>query len=178
MLNMKDIQYLFCKCVGKVLRNEKELLSKFFQRQGVKIGSNVHINCNILTNESSLIEIGDNVTISHDVQFITHDNSISRCLPKANLIGRIKIGNRCFIGARSTILYGVELCDDIIVAAGSVVTRSFKEPNIVIGGNPAKKIATYDSLREKYNDKAVNFKGLSEEEKEKIFNDENILVKR
>ena len=87
-----------------------------------------------------MIEIKNNVCVSIDVKFVTHDFSVKKVLPdKANLFGKIEIGNNCFISERSTLLYGVELADNIIVAAGSVVTKSFTESNIIIGGNPAKK---------------------------------------
>ena len=52
--------------------------------------------------------------------------------------GPIIIGNNCWIGTNAILLPGVELGEHVIVAAGSVVTKSFKESNIVIGGNPAK----------------------------------------
>jgi len=49
----------------------------------------------------------------------------------------IKIGKNCWLGANSVILPGVELGDNVIVAAGAVVTKSFSN-NLVIGGVPAK----------------------------------------
>ncbi len=52
----------------------------------------------------------------------------------------VEIGEGCWIGARSTIVKGVRLPHDTVVAAGSVVARSVEEPNTVIGGNPAKHI--------------------------------------
>lgn len=68
-----------------------------------------------------------------------HDFSVKKVLPdKANLFGKIIVGNNCFIWERATLLYWVELADNIIVAAGSVVTKSFTESCIIIGGNPAK----------------------------------------
>lgn len=107
----------------------------------------VNICCNILTPEPYLIEIGDNVTISSEVVFVTHDNSISKVSPECiNLAGKIVIGENCFIGERSTILYGVELTKSIIVAAGSVVVNSFDESEIIIGGNPARKIGTWEDF--------------------------------
>lgn len=119
------------------------------------------------------------MTISHDVQFITHDNSISRAIPgKWNLFGKIVIGDAYFIGARLTILYGVTLVPKVVVVAGSVVTRSFDESEIVIGGNPAKKITNYSALAEKYENNAVSFAGLSENERKKLLTDERILVRR
>ena len=80
-------------------------------------------------------------------------------------MGPITIGSNCFIGAGTLVLLGVTLADNIIVAAGSVVTKSFQESNIIIGGNPAKKIGSWDAYREKYAEIAVNLKGLSPEER-------------
>ena len=176
---MKDLQYIMCKVAWRFAGAKRELINDFFRKNGVHIGSNVHINCNILTNESGLIYIGDNVTIAHDVQFITHDNSISRAIPgKGNLFGRIVIGNGCFIGARSTLMYGVNLASDIIVAAGSVVTRSFDDSGVIIGGNPAKVISTYEAFASKYRANAVNVKGLSKNGIDRLLSDEKILVLR
>lgn len=103
--------------------------------------------------ENKLISIGKNVTISSEVIFVTHDNSCIKINPlKSNLFGRINIGDNCFIGQRSTILYGVTLANNIIVASGSVVTRSFDIENIIIGGNPAKIITTWDAYESKNSD--------------------------
>ena len=49
----------------------------------------------------------------------------------------VSIGNDCWIGANTAILDGVELKDRTVVAAGSVVTKSF-EGNVLLGGIPAK----------------------------------------
>ena len=55
----------------------------------------------------------------------------------------IKIGKMCWIGANVTILPGVELGDNVIVAAGAVVTKSFPS-NCVIAGIPCKIIKNID----------------------------------
>ena len=99
------------------------------------------------------------MVISTFVRFVTHDYSIKKVIPnKANIFGKIVIGNNCFIGEGAMILYGVELADNIIVAAGSVVTKSFNESNIIIGGNPAKKIGDWMTFRNKYSDKALDIR--------------------
>lgn len=51
--------------------------------------------------------------------------------------GPIVLGDRVWIGARSSVLKGVRLADDVIVAAGSTVTRPERRSNVLLGGNPA-----------------------------------------
>lgn len=147
---MKEIQYWIAKAIGKLGRNEIEHMSKYFRKSGMKIGCGCNICSNIMTNEPFLVEIRDSVTISGNVVLVTHDNSIERIDRKChNLFGKIIIGNNCFIGMNSMILYGVELADNIIVAAGSVVVNSFDESNIIIAGNPARKIGTWQDFIDK-----------------------------
>ena len=76
-------------------------------------------------------------------------------------------------------IMGCTLANNVIVAAGSVVTKSFLESNIIIGGNPAKKITTWEASLEKNMKYAQNIKGLSAKgKKELLTNAENILRNR
>ena len=56
----------------------------------------------------------------------------------------VVIGNYSWIGMNSVILPGVKLGNHTIVAAGSIVTKSFPQGHCVIGGNPAKLIKKLD----------------------------------
>ncbi len=123
-----------------------------------KIGVNIGKNCRIIGpqvwgSESYLITLGDNVNISFDCAFITHDGAISiiKKDPKYRNVlkfGKINIGSNCFIGCRSTIMPGVTIGDYSIVAAGSVVTKDIPSGEIW-GGNPAKFIQTTEKYAEK-----------------------------
>ena len=156
-----------------------ERLIKYLREKGMKIGENCRIFCDISTSESYLVEIGNRTTISGNVTLITHDASIQKVMPdKTDLFGKIKIGNNCFIGYGATIMYGVTLPDNTIVAAGSVVTKSVAESGKIVGGNPAKIISDFAAVEEKYKDKAVCIKGLTAEEKKKLLEDNTILVIR
>lgn len=171
---MKDVGYYFSKIMSKITHNN-EIMSDFYRRGGVKVGKGCLICSDISGVDSWLIEIGNNTTISTDVKFILHDFSAHLVFPgKSNLYGRITIGDNCFIGANSTVMYGIELGNNIIVAAGSVITKSFKEENIIIGGNPARVIGTWDAYRKKYSDKATKASMI----KEQVKNGEDVLVKR
>ena len=128
-----SIKYIITKIKYIISGRKMSYIINYFRKNGIIIGENCNIYSNIITSESMLIEIEDNVTISNDVQLITHDNSICKIDSNyTDLFGKIKIGNNCFIGARTIILPGVSLEDNIIVGAGSVVTKSFNEKIIII----------------------------------------------
>ncbi len=83
------------------------------------------------------IEIGDDVNMGPGVGLISANHDLldnSRHLPAPP----IRIGDRCWIGMNAIVLPGVELGENTIVAAGSVVARSFKKGYQVLAGNPAR----------------------------------------
>ena len=54
----------------------------------------------------------------------------------------VHIGSRSWVGFNSIILKGVSLAENTVVGAGSVVPRSWDEPDFIIAGNPAKKVTS------------------------------------
>lgn len=176
--------YIAKKLYYTLTRNREKLMQLKIQRLrdgGMKIGKHFRVFSNINTPEPYLVEIGNDVTISTNVSIITHDNSISRFLnhEKTDTFGRVKIGNNCFIGNNSIILPGVELGDNTVVGSGSVVTKSFKDGNVIVGGNPAKKIKEVDEwvkASEKY---AFNMIGVTPNQKRKMIleNPDKIIIK-
>jgi len=84
------------------------------------------------------IIIGDNTIFAPGVKIISanHDINNYNVWEKDN---PIIIGKNCWIGTNAVILPGVELGDNVIVGAGSIVTKSFPS-NCIIAGNPAKII--------------------------------------
>lgn len=144
---------------------------KYHILQGMIIGDNTHVYSTVLIGEPYLVSIGSNSTISANVCFLTHDASIGAIGDRNNrsdLCGYIKIGNNCFVGYGSIIMYGVSLADNIIVAAGTVVTKSFYQQNVVIGGNPAKIICTVNDFLNKREYNAFSLHGKSFDERKKI----------
>ena len=144
---------------GKILSKATgnlEHLNNAYRHYGVKIGKKCIICSDLTGGEPFLINIGDNCIVSTNVTLITHDMSISRMCDKSCVYGRVTIGNNCFIGNGSTILPGVKLCDNVIVAANSVVTKSISESNVIVGGNPAKVLSTWDVYYKKNIDYAIN----------------------
>ena len=71
-----------------------------------------------------------------------HDTVIgdfSTIAPNAAIMGRVRIGERCYIGANATIIPEITICPDTIIGAGAVVNKSIKEPGTYVGV-PAKRI--------------------------------------
>ena len=84
---------------------------------GVKTGKRVYMNTTDIT-EHDMVEIGDDTALNEDCGPQTHlfEDRVMK-------VGRIKIGKRCSIGARSIILYDSEMGDDVNVDALSLVMK-------------------------------------------------------
>lgn len=139
---------------------------------GVKIGINTTITGSTdFGSEPYLVQIGDNVCISFGVSFITHDNATKVINNLLNdntfaIYAPIKIGNNCFIGAKTIILPGVTIGNNCIIGAGSIVTKDI-ENNCVAAGVPCKKIATINEYIEKNANKFLYIRTLEEDERKK-----------
>ena len=83
--------------------------------------------------------IGDGSQIGHDVVFATLDHLIDPARRKTTCPAPIVLGRNVWVGAHATILKGVTIGDNAIVAAGAVVTKDVPADTIV-GGVPARII--------------------------------------
>ena len=132
-------------------------------REGMKVGKNVYglINCTIDHGHCWLIEIGNNVVFAPQVYLLAHDTSTKRSTGYVR-VGKLEIGDNCFIGARAFIMPGVKLGKNCIVGAASVVTKSFPE-NSVIAGNPAKYICSVEEYENRLKNQFMSVPHFSEE---------------
>ncbi|EOT30777.1 acyltransferase [Enterococcus saccharolyticus] len=108
----------------------------------VIIGENFRANKNFSISCTNEIEIGNNVLIGWDCEIRDYDGHIIRYKGEdlsENL--KVSLGNHVWIGAKSTILKGTLLPNDVVVGYGSLITNSknFK-PNTIIAGVPGKII--------------------------------------
>lgn len=85
-----------------------------------------------------LITIGDDVILAPMVHILAHDASLKRFAGVVRA-GRVRIGDRVFIGAGTIVLPGVAIGDDVVVGAGSVVSGDLAA-GAVYAGNPARQV--------------------------------------
>ena len=115
--------------------------------KGIKIGDNCHIYTNAIdVDHGYLIEIGNNVTISH-AEIQAHDASTKKILGYSK-VGRVVIGDNVFVGTRAIILPGVRIGNNVVVGAGSVVSCDIPDNSICIG-SPARVVDTYENFKKK-----------------------------
>lgn len=106
-------------------------------QKGVKIGKNCKVQSHSFICE--LVTIGDNCFISHGAMFINdtfssgHPAGGDRKLWKSTTVG-----NNVSIGTNATIL-PIKIADNVVVGAGSVVTKDILQPGIY-AGSPARKL--------------------------------------
>ena len=105
--------------------------------QNVKIGKRVMVMNNSLFMSAGGITIEDDAMVAANVQLISNnhdlkDRQLLICKP-------VRICRNAWIGAGATILPGVTVGENAVVAAGAIVTKDVA-PNTIVGGNPAKFI--------------------------------------
>jgi acetyltransferase-like isoleucine patch superfamily enzyme len=107
----------------------------------IVIGNNVGIGEFAYLGGAGGLEIGDECIVGQywSCHPENHNHSVLDVAIRNQGVSRkgIKIGKNCWIGSKVTVLDGVQIGDGSIIAAGSVVTKSFSE-NSIIGGVPAK----------------------------------------
>lgn len=116
-------------------------------QKGVKIGKNCKISSHTFICDG--VTIGNNCFIGHSVVFINDNypkavNEKGEPESEEDWSGRYKttkIGNNVSIGSNATILGGIEIGDDALIGAGSVVTKNIPAKSVA-AGVPSKIIRT------------------------------------
>ncbi len=106
-------------------------------QKNVVIGNRTRIQSHSFVCE--LVTIGDDCVVAHGVMFINDKYSTGGpARGDVSLWKSTRVGNRVSIGSNATIL-PVTVCDDVVIGAGSVVTKNIDQPGIY-AGNPAKLV--------------------------------------
>lgn len=103
-------------------------------QSNVKIGKKTRVQSHSFI--CSCVNIGEECFIGHGVMFINDRFSLGSPSIDSELWESTNIGNRVSIGSNATIL-PVSICDDVVIGAGAVVTKSISQSGFYVG-NPAR----------------------------------------
>jgi len=107
--------------------------------KNIKIGKNVFINFDCIFLDLGGITIEDNVLIAPKVSILSEGHPTAAEHRQSLVPGHVHIKKNAWIGANATILPGVTIGENTIVAAGAVVSKDVPD-NVIVGGVPAKII--------------------------------------
>ncbi|MCX6291724.1 MAG: acyltransferase [Bacteroidetes bacterium] len=157
-----------CKADGRFKRNTRLSSSVvILNKDNLQIGDNVWIWHYSIIDASNKVTIGDGCQVGAWVGIFTHSSHIAIRLyggdsyiktSQAERIGyihgEVSIGEYTFIGAKSTIMPGVNVGKGCLIAAGTLVNKSIPDFSIVVG-NPGVIKGSTKNLDEKYFSEAL-----------------------
>src|ERR1700691_3644900 len=137
-----EVRTLFSELIGKQVDDSFLLIPPFYTTGGpdIRVGRNVFVNQNCTFYELRGLDIADDVLVRPNVSLITSGHPLEPSRRRAFTVAKpIVIERNVWIAAGATIIGGVTVGENSVVAAGAVVTKSVP-PNTLVGGNPAKVI--------------------------------------
>lgn len=136
-----ELRSLMSQLTGRTIPDSFNLFPPFYTDCGINlhIGEHVFFNSGCRFQDQGGIYIGDGCLIGHNVVLATINHDLDPANRGTNLPSPIRIGCNVWIGANATVLPGVTIGDNAVIAAGAVVTKDVPA-NTVVGGVPAKSI--------------------------------------
>ena len=149
----EEIIRLFSKLTGKEIDPSFGLFPPFYTDCGknITIGKRVFINSGCRFQDQGGITIGNDCLIGHNAVFATLNHGLAPDERQNLHPAPIVLGNNVWLGANVTILPGVTIGDNAVIAAGAVMTKDVPE-NMIAGGVPAKLLR---SIEQKANPRFV-----------------------
>lgn len=154
-LNAKNLCFSYNNTMPSDIKKQKDIIKKLFGKIGenffitspffcdygynIEIGDNFYSNHNLIILDAGKVKIGNNCfigpnvgiyTSGHPIDFDRRNKGLEYAYPN-------NIGNNVWIGGNTIILPGINIEDNSVIGAGSVVTKDIPS-NVVAFGNPAK----------------------------------------
>lgn len=141
----EEIRDLMSQITGKPVDESFRLFPPFYTDCGknLTIGKNVFINSGCHFQDQGGVTIEDGCLIGAQVEFATINHGQDPAHRSDNHFAPIHLGKKVWVGSHATILPGVTIGENSIVAAGAVVTKDVP-PNVIVGGVPAKILKPID----------------------------------
>jgi maltose O-acetyltransferase len=112
-----------------------------FQTKRVSIGDGSFVNAGCWFEGAGSVDIGRDAFLGPQVMILTsvHEIDEDGQVDRMPVAGQVRVGDRCWLGARALIMPGVTIGEGTIIGAGAVVTRDC-EPGAVYVGVPARRV--------------------------------------
>lgn len=140
-----EVRQLISEITGEKIAENTEIRLPFYSDYGrnIKLGERVFINANVMMVDLGGITIEDDVLIGPGAYLISVNHQLAPHQRKELDLKPVLIKKNAWIGAKATILPGVTVGENAVVAAGAVVTKDVPA-NTVVAGMPAKIIKKID----------------------------------
>jgi len=138
-----EVRSLLSQITGTEIDESVAVFTPLYLNYGknIKIGKNVFINFDCVFLDLGGITIEDNVLIAPKVSLLSEGHPLEPETRHALVPKPIHIKKNAWIGAGATILQGVTIGENAVVASGAVVSKDVPD-NVIVGGIPAKIIKT------------------------------------
>lgn len=137
----EEVRRLLSELFGYTVPASLRVFPPFYTDFGknITVGENVFINACCHFQDHGGVTLGDGCQIGHNVVFATLNHGLSPEERPITYPAPIVLERNVWIGSNATILQGVSIGENAVVAAGAVVTRDVPA-NTIVGGVPAKFI--------------------------------------
>ena len=137
----EEVRNLLSRLFGKTVDESFRVFPPFYTDFGknITVGKNVFINACCHFQDHGGVSLGDGCQIGHNVVFATLNHGLAPEDRQTTYPAPITLGKNVWVGSNSTILQGVTIGDNAVIAAGAVVTKDVPE-NTIVGGVPARII--------------------------------------
>ena len=137
----EEVRELLSELFGYKVPESLRVFPPFYSDFGknIHVGENVFINACCHFQDHGGVTIGDGCQIGHNVVFATLNHGLQPEERGITYPAPIVLGRNVWVGSNSTILQGVTIGDNAVIAAGAVVTRDV-EAGTIVGGVPARFI--------------------------------------
>lgn len=125
-----------------IVRSQNAFFGTFDNISPFKEFENILIGNKSIITSKHIFDLSDEVIIGEDVTFGGSGSQIwthGFDLEHTKIQSGIKIGNRCYIGTRALLMPGNNICDDVSIAGGCVVSRPISEPGFYVSSQLIRK---------------------------------------
>lgn len=131
----EELRALFSQLIGREVGEGFALFPPFYTDFGknIAVGRGVFINAGCCFQDQGGIEIGDGCLIGHQVVIATLDHDLDPANRKSMRPAPVRLGRNVWVGSHATILPGVSVGDDAVIAAGAVVTKDVPAATVAAG---------------------------------------------